>query len=119
MLAGIVTIAREPTLRTLVGLYAAQTLVAGALNVLVVVTAFELLDLQAAGVGLLYAAIGVGGLIGGFVALVLSAAGGSHATSRSVLRSSGCRWRWSAAPPSPCSRSSRSACSASATRSST
>ena len=37
---------REPNLRTLVGLYAAQTLVAGALNVLVVVTAFELLDLD-------------------------------------------------------------------------
>jgi MFS family permease len=75
VLAGIVTIAREPTLRTLVGLYAAQTLVAGALNVLVVVTAFELLDLQAAGVGLLYAAIGVGGLVGGFVALVLAGGG--------------------------------------------
>jgi MFS family permease len=75
VLAGIVTIAREPTLRTLVGLYAAQTLVAGALNVLVVVTAFELLDLQAAGVGLLYAAIGVGGLVGGFVALLLAGGG--------------------------------------------
>jgi len=75
VLAGIVTIAREPALRTLVGLYTAQTLVAGALNVLVVVTAFELLDLQAAGVGLLYAAIGVGGLIGGFVALVLAGSG--------------------------------------------
>ena len=65
----------EPNLRTLVGLYAAQTLVAGALNVLVVVTAFELLDLDEAGVGLLYAAVGVGGLVGGFVALVLSARG--------------------------------------------
>src|SRR6188508_281560 len=75
VLAGIVTIAREPTLRTLVGLYAAQTLVAGALNVLVVVTAFELLDLDDAGVGLLYAAVGVGGLVGGFVALILSARG--------------------------------------------
>lgn len=75
VLAGIATIAREPTLRTLVGLYAAQTLVAGALNVLVVVTAFELLDLEAAGVGLLYAAIGVGGLIGGFVALLLAGGG--------------------------------------------
>ena len=51
MLAGIATIAREPTLRTLVGLYAAQTLVAGALNVLVVVTAFELLDLRRPGSG--------------------------------------------------------------------
>ena len=74
-LAGIRTIATEPSLRVLVGLYASQTLVAGALNVLVVVTAFELLDLDEAGVGLLYAAVGVGGLVGGFVALVLSARG--------------------------------------------
>jgi MFS family permease len=75
VMAGIVTIVREPNLRTLVGLYAAQTLVAGALNVLVVVTAFELLDLDDAGVGLLYAAVGVGGLVGGFVALILSSRG--------------------------------------------
>jgi MFS family permease len=75
ILAGIATIVGEPNLRTLVGLYAAQTLVAGALNVLVVVTAFELLDLDEAGVGLLYAAVGVGGLVGGFVALVLSTRG--------------------------------------------
>jgi MFS family permease len=74
-LAGVVTIAREPELRTLVGLYGAQTLVAGAVNVLVVVTAFEILDLGNGGVGLLYAAVGVGGLIGGFVALVLAAHG--------------------------------------------
>ena len=75
VLAGISTIVREPTLRTLVGLYAAQTLVAGALNVLVVVTSFELLELDEAGVGLLYAAVGVGGLVGGVVALLLSARG--------------------------------------------
>jgi MFS family permease len=75
VLAGVTTIAREPTLRLLVGLYAAQTLVAGALNVLVVVTSFELLDLDEAGVGLLYAAVGVGGLVGGFVALLLSSSG--------------------------------------------
>jgi MFS family permease len=72
LLAGVSTIAREPTLRTLVGLYTAQTLVAGAVNVLVVVTSFELLDLDEAGVGLLYAAVGIGGLLGGFVALLLS-----------------------------------------------
>jgi MFS family permease len=75
VMAGIKTIVREPNLRTLVGLYGAQTLVAGALNVLVVVTAFELLDLDDAGVGLLYAAVGVGGLVGGFVALILSTRG--------------------------------------------
>jgi MFS family permease len=75
VMAGIRTIVQEPNLRTLVGLYGAQTLVAGALNVLVVVTAFELLDLDDAGVGLLYAAVGVGGLVGGFVALILAAHG--------------------------------------------
>ena len=75
VLEGVRTIVHEPALRTLVGLYSAQTLVAGALNVLVVVTSFELLELDEAGVGLLYAAVGVGGLVGGFVALVLSSTG--------------------------------------------
>ena len=75
LMAGISTIVHEPNLRTLVGLYGAQTLVAGAVNVLVVVAAFQLLDLDEAGVGLLYATLGVGGLIGGFVALVLAARG--------------------------------------------
>ena len=68
VMAGISTIVHEQALRTLVGLYGAQTLVAGAVNVLVVVAAFRLLDLGEAGVGLLYAALGVGGLIGGFAA---------------------------------------------------
>ena len=75
IMAGISTIVREPALRTLVGLYGAQTLVAGAVNVLVVVAAFQLLDLGESGVGLLYAALGIGGLLGGFVALVLAARG--------------------------------------------
>ena len=75
IMAGISTIVHEQALRTLVGLYGAQTLVAGAVNVLVVVAAFQLLDLGEAGVGLLYAALGIGGLIGGFVALVLAVHG--------------------------------------------
>jgi MFS family permease len=75
VLAGVTTIVHDANLRTLVGLYTAQTLVAGALNVLVVVTSFQLLDLDAAGVGLLYAAVGVGGLVGGFVALLLGSTG--------------------------------------------
>jgi MFS family permease len=73
--AGISTIVHEPALRILVGLYGAQTLVAGAVNVLVVVAAFQLLDLGEAGVGLLYAALGIGGLLGGFLALVLAVRG--------------------------------------------
>jgi MFS family permease len=75
VMAGISTIVHEQALRTLVGLYGAQTFVAGAVNVLVVVAAFRLLDLGEAGVGLLYAALGVGGLIGGFVAVVIAAHG--------------------------------------------
>ena len=92
MLAGIATIVGEPTLRMLVGLYGAQTLVAGALNVLVVVTSFELLDLDAAGVGLLYAAVGVGGLdrrVRRARALLVAAAW--PATSPSASRCSGSR----------------------------
>src|SRR5262249_11073910 len=46
-------------------LYAAQNLVAGALNVLIVVAALRLLDLGQSSVGSLTAAVGVGGVIGG------------------------------------------------------
>ena len=111
---------REPNLRTLVGLYAAQTLVAGALNVLVVVTAFELLDLDEAGVGLLYAAVGVGGLVGGFVALVLSARGRLARDFALGLALFGLPLAvLGVACRSPWSPWSRSACSGSGTRSST
>jgi MFS family permease len=47
-----------------VGLIAAQVLVAGALSVLVVVMALELLDMGQPGVGYLEAAMGVGGVVG-------------------------------------------------------
>ena len=42
----------------------AQTIVAGAINVLIVVSALELLDLGQPGVGFLDASVGVGGLLG-------------------------------------------------------
>jgi MFS family permease len=71
VLAGFQAIFRVPSLRLVVGLYSAQTLVAGALNVLVVVAALELLDLGRAGPGLLNSAVGIGGLIGAGVALGL------------------------------------------------
>ena len=64
-------IAVDGKLRLLIGLFAAQTLVAGALNVLIVVTALDLLDLGDAGVGYLNSAIGVGGLLGAFAAAAL------------------------------------------------
>ena len=70
--AGFRAIALDGRVRLLVGLFAAQTFVAGALNVLVVVTALEVLDTGETGVGALNSALGVGGLIGavGAVALV-------------------------------------------------
>ena len=72
ILAGFREIVRNRDLLVLSGLYTAQTLVAGALMVLVVVSALELLDVQPSGVGYLNGALGAGGLLGGFVALVLA-----------------------------------------------
>jgi MFS family permease len=70
-LEGFGAIAREPRLRTVVLLTSAQTLVFGALTVLIVVLAFDLLDTGSAGVGFLNSAIGVGGLLGSVLAFGL------------------------------------------------
>ena len=73
-LAGFRTIAAEPSLRVLVGLFTAQTFVAGALAVYTVVLAIETLDLGNAGVGYLESALGVGAIVGGVLALSLTGA---------------------------------------------
>jgi MFS family permease len=73
--AGASTIARDSSLRLLTLLYAGQTLIAGALTVLVVSTALDLLEMNGSGVGWLNAASGLGGLIGGVVALALATRG--------------------------------------------
>src|SRR5437588_550194 len=70
-LVGFATIALESKLRLLVGLYGLQTLVAGALNVLIVVIAFNLIHTGNSGVGFLNAASGVGGLAGALAAFAL------------------------------------------------
>jgi MFS family permease len=69
--AGFATLAREPGLRVLVLLLSAQTLVAGALNVLIVVSALQLLDLGEEGVGFLNSAVGIGGLVGAVAAALM------------------------------------------------
>jgi predicted MFS family arabinose efflux permease len=69
--AGFEAVARDSRLRLLIGLFSAQTLVGGALNVLVVVTALELLDVGEAGLGFLTSADGLGGLVGSLGALLL------------------------------------------------
>ncbi|MDQ2910531.1 MAG: MFS transporter, partial [Actinomycetota bacterium] len=70
-LAGFRAIAVESRLRLLVGLYGAQTLAAGILRVLLVVTALQILDLGPSGVGLLNSAVGVGALAGLLVVVAL------------------------------------------------
>ena len=62
--AGWRAIVSEPGLRVVIGLFSAQTLVAGMVSVLVVVLAVEQLDLGTAGVGWLNGAIGIGATLG-------------------------------------------------------
>jgi MFS family permease len=64
-------VTRNRDTRILFGLFGAQTMVRGALNVLIVVAAIELLGLGEPGVGWLSSAYGVGGLIGALAALAL------------------------------------------------
>jgi MFS family permease len=69
--AGIDYLARAPAPRLVVGLIASQAFVRGCLNVLIVVTAFEVLDMDAGAVGWMTAALGVGGLFGALSAFTL------------------------------------------------
>ena len=66
---------RNRDIRLLVGVYCAQTVVAGASLVFTVAIALDLLDMGPGGVGLIDSAVGVGGILGGFVALMLSQRG--------------------------------------------
>ena len=61
---GFRVLGREPAARVIVSLYSCQTLVDGALRVLMVVTALDLLGIGKSGLGFLNAAVGVGGLVG-------------------------------------------------------
>jgi len=71
LLAGLAYVARTPTPRMVVGLVSAQAFVRGCLNVLIVVTAFRVLDGNAAAVGYMTAALGVGRLLGALAAFRL------------------------------------------------
>ena len=73
--AGFRAILGNRDLRLVIGVYCAQTVVAGASLVFVVTLALDLLDLGRSGVGYLDAIMGIGGLVGGFVALVLAQRG--------------------------------------------
>ena len=73
-LAGFGVLAHNKPLRVLIGLFTAQTFVAGLVMVMMVVVAIELLDMGEAGVGYLNAAFGVGALVGALGALGLTGA---------------------------------------------
>jgi predicted MFS family arabinose efflux permease len=73
VLAGFKTVLGDGNLRVIMGLFGAQTVVAGAMGVLIVVSALRLVHMGTSGVGWLYAATGVGGVVGSAVALALVA----------------------------------------------
>lgn len=73
--AGFREIFGNRDLLLLMGLYCAQTVIAGASLVFGVAIALDLLEMEESSVGLLDAMVGVGGLVGGFVALMLAPRG--------------------------------------------
>ncbi len=73
-LAGFTTLGRHPSLRVMMALLTAQTMVFGAVQVFIVVIALQLLDLGDGGVGYLNAAVGVGAFLGAVGALSLTGA---------------------------------------------
>jgi hypothetical protein len=72
LLGGFRVVAVEPGPRLVIALMIAQTIVRGALNVLIVVVAFQVLDAGGGWVGLLNAAVGAGGLLGAFAAVSIA-----------------------------------------------
>ena len=73
-LAGFRAIGTHPSLRVMIGLIAAQTAVAGAVQVYIVVASIELFGFGTGGVGFLNSSIGVGAFIGAAAALSLTGA---------------------------------------------
>ena len=70
-LEGFTTLARERLPRLSVGLLSAQYVMLGALDVLLVVLAFEVLDIGSSGVGLLNSALGTGAILGSALMVLL------------------------------------------------
>jgi MFS family permease len=68
---GFRAIGGDRRLQLVIGLFSAQTLVNGAMSVLIAVCALQLLHLGAGGVGYLNSAVGIGGLLGAVFSLML------------------------------------------------
>lgn len=74
-LGGFRAVTTSPSITVLVAIYTSWALASGALNVLIVVAAIELLEIGEGGVGVLNAAIGVGGIVGAVASLSLADTG--------------------------------------------
>ena len=72
---GLRTVARQPQIRVLQIAYAVKGVIEGAIDVLVVVAAIEVLALGESGAGWLNAAWGAGGVLGGAVSLAMLSRG--------------------------------------------
>ena len=70
-LEGVRAVVHDKHARLIYGLFGMQTVVRGALSVLIVVASIELLGMGEAGVGWLNSAFGVGGIAGAIVSLTL------------------------------------------------
>ena len=71
MLGGFVALRRHRSAGLLVGLFGSQTFVRGALTVLIVAVAVDLLNIGQSGVGYLTSAFGAGGLVGASLAMTV------------------------------------------------
>jgi MFS family permease len=71
--AGFAMVLRRPALRVIIGLSTAQTMVEGAVEVLLVVLALRLLHSGTAGVGWLNTAMGIGSVVGALVVAAMAA----------------------------------------------
>ena len=72
LIGGLTELRKNSDVTIVVGCFVAQLLVRGFLTVLLVSVSFDLLGLGSSGVGWLAAVIGVGGIVGGFGAVVLT-----------------------------------------------
>jgi MFS family permease len=72
LVGGLAELRKNRDSAVIVGCFVAQLLVRGLLAVLLVSVSFELLELGNSGVGWLAAAIGIGGIVGGFWAVALT-----------------------------------------------
>ena len=68
---GFRAVGENRRIQVIIGLYGAQTFVSGALTVLIVVMALQLLHMGQSGVGTLNAAVGIGGVVGSVVTAAL------------------------------------------------